>query len=646
VTGAGGAAWARALADTLLPAGLSAGQPVRLDCDEHAVADAARELGIPRDQAVGRLIACLHQEGLVSGQRGVRALARAGGGQPPAYLLGLAVLVLAASRMTTDERGSMAAYYQRLADLLGIPLQPGWPQVRGVPELVARFEDLSTWLADEENGRRGLLDLPADVHPSVVGLPISQSLLRAGDRAALGAFFERAGRLIDAGWDPVHQLRRWGGRHHLSAPLQDLLSRAEFHHALAAALRAAHRSWDGASIDATGRRLLPGLLALHMPPPVLILSIAVPAVAASVTAYGPGGEQITLDALTPAAVPLGWLEQARHGPLIAEAGGERVRILNGPVMLFESTPLGLVAVSAAAEDPLWVLTCQPELIAACPGSDRLAMPPSAPVGWALLCDVEPDVLGAELRSRREDEPWPPGSVAAVGGLRLANDVWLLDHPPQIVADLPEPAVVSIDDVAHGDLESDRPLSLEPIAHDPGIHHVDVGEQHLTVELAARGLRAGVGSLAVDLDPRRAHAGAAASDGMTRSVSGPLMSPLADDEGEPGLIVRYRSPVDVIDTDGSVRALGPPAPAAWLEHVGLPQAGPWEVPDPSRVAWLCVDAAGTKTVIARRPVDVPLTDEVLDVAEWYEQAQVIDRSDGSGAQRWQRLLDALRENELA
>ena len=645
MTGADSAAWARALADTLLPAGVSAGQPVRLDCDEHAVADAARVLGIPRDQAVGRLIACLHQEGLVSAQRGVSALARAGGGDPPAYLPGLAVLVLAASRMTTDERGSMAAYYQRLADLLGIPLQPGWPQVRGVPELVARFRDLSTWLADKEHGRRGLLDLPADVHPSVVGLPISQSLLRAGDRTALGAFFERAGRLIDAGWDPVHQLHRWGGRHHLSAPLQDLLSRAEFHHALAAALRAAHRSWDGASTDATGRRLLPGLLALHMPPSGLILSVTVPALAAPVTACGPGGEQISLDALTPAALPLAWLEQARHGPLIAEAGGERMRILNGPVMLFESTPLGLVAVSAAAEDPLWVLTCQPELIAACPGTHQMAMPPSAPVGWALLCDVEPDMLAAELRSRREDEPWPLGGVAAVGGLRLANEVWLLDHPPQIVADLPEPAVVSIDDVAHGDLESDRPLSLESIAHDAGIHHVDVGEQRLTVELAARGFRVGIGSLVVDLDPRRM-LGAAASGDMTRCVSGPLMSPLADDSGEPGLIVRYRSPVDVIDADGSVRALGPPAPAAWLEHVGLPQIGPWEIPDPGRVAWLCVDAAGTKTVIARRPVDVPLTDEVLDIAEWYERAQVIDRSDGRGAQRWKRLQDALMENELA
>lgn len=47
-------------------------------------------------------------------------------------------------------------------------------------------------------------------------------------------------------------------------------------------------------------------------------------------------------------------------------------------------------------------------------------------------------------------------------------------------------------------------------------------------------------------------------GTARHVSGPRASPLTDDNSEPGLIVRHRSPVDVIDTDGTVRALGPPA----------------------------------------------------------------------------------------
>jgi hypothetical protein len=645
VTGADNAAWSEALADALLPAGVSAGHPVRLNCDEFAVAAAARALGIPADQAVDQLIACLHAERLVSAQRGVGALARVSGGRPPAVLPGLAVLVLAASRMAGDERGTMAAYYQRLADLLGIPLQEGWPQVRGVPELAARFDDLAAWMNDEEDGRRGLLDLPDVVHPPVVGVPISQSLLRAGDRAALGSFFERAGRLIDAGWDPVHQLRGWGGRHQLSDPLQDLLTSTQLHQALAATLRAARHSWDGASTDASGRRLLPGLLALHLPPPALILSVTIPALGAPVTASGPGGERIALHALTPAAVPEAWLEAARLGPVTVDAGNERIRILAGPVMLFESSPLGLQAVAAAAEDPVWVLTCQASLVAACPDTQRLGGG-QLPLGWALLCDVEPDLLGDKLRSRRDDEQRPLAGVAAIGGLRLADEVWLLDHPPEVVADLPEPAPVSIDDVAHGDLESGRPLNLGPIAHDSGVHHVDVGEQRLTVELATRGPRAGIGSLAVDLDPRRVHAGAAAAAGMARHVSGPLASPLTDDNSEPGLIVRYRSPVDVIDTDGTVRALGPPAPAAWLEHVGLPQTGPWEIPEPSRVAWLCVDVAGAKTVIARQPIDVPLTDDALDVVEWYERARVVDRSDGRAAQRWQRLLEAMREDEVA
>jgi hypothetical protein len=634
------AAWTTALADTLLPADISAGRPVRLDCDDSAVADAGRLLGIPRAQATAQLVDCLRSERLISPDRGVTALARATSGQPPMYLTGLAVLVLAASRMATDQRASMREYYLRLADLLGIPLAPDWPQVRGVPDLVARFEDLTAWLAHTEDGRRGLLDVPGAVHPSIVGVPISQSLLRAGDRIALGAFFERTSHLIDAGWDPVHQLHGWGGRHQLTAPLLGLLARPDLHHTLAGALRAARRSWDGSTIDATGRRLLPGQLRLHLPPPALMLSVTVPALPAATTATGPDGTTIKLDAHTPAAVPMDWLRLAETGTVVITAGDERVRVLDGPTTLFENTPLGLQSISAAAEDPVWVLTCQQSLICACADSQRFAAA-GLPSGWALLCDIEPEQLHDELRIRRDDEDRPLQGVSSVGGLRLRGDVWLLDHPPQIVADLPEPAPVSIDDIAHGDLESGRALTLETIAHRSGVHHIDVGEQRLTVELAARGPRDGTGTLGVDLDPRRVYAGARPLADVARCVIGPLTLPAPADTSEPGLIVRYRSAVDIIDVDGTVRALGPPAPAAWLDHVGLPQNGPWEIPDPSRVVWLCVNAASGKFIVAQRPFDVPLTDDVLDVVEWYaDSQQLVDRTDGRATDRWRRLLTAL------
>jgi hypothetical protein len=633
------AAWTRTLADVVLPPGVSAGRPVRLDCDDGAVAEAGRRLGIARDHAVSEFVDCLHAEGLVHGRRGVAPLAAATAGDPPRYLAGLAVLVLAASRMASNERASMHVYYDRLADLLQISPVDTWPQVRGVPELVARFEDLTRWLAEHEHGRRGVLDLPADVHPTVVGVPIHQSLLRAGDRVTLGAFFERTSRLLDAGWDPVHQLRTWGGRRYLTAPVQQLLERPDLHQVLAGALRAARTAWDGSTVDAAGRRLLPGQLNLHLPPLAFTIAVTVPALGTACTGRGPDGHVLRLDPAVADAIPLDWLALAADGPVVAEAGTERVRVLAGPTMLFEVTSLGVQSIPAVAENPVWVLTCEEALIAACPPESRLNAP--LPDGWVLLCDVEPETLADELRVRRDDEQRPLAGVAAAGGLALGPEVWLLDHPPAVICDLPEPAPVSIDDRAHGDLEPGERLALDAIAHAAGVHHVDVGEQRLTVELVDHGPRVGTGSLGVDGDPRRVFAGARRLDGARGArITGAIVDP-PQPTSELPLMVRYRSPVDVIDVDGTTRNLAPPTPAAWLDHVGLPQDGPWAIEHPARVAWVCVDVPGRRFIVARTAVDVPVTDDVLDVVDWYGPGvQIVDRSDGRAAERWQRLVAAL------
>jgi hypothetical protein len=631
-------AWNTALADVLLPAGVSLGGPVRLACDDGAVAAAGRRLGVDSDPA-GDLTASLRDAGLLDDAHGLRAAARAAGGDPPQVLAGLAVLVLAASRMASDEQATMQAYYARLCDLLGMAPAPDWPQVRGVPELVRRFADLAAWLAGPEHGRRGLLDLPPDVHPEVVGVPINQALLRAGDRAALGAFFERVGRLMDAGWDPVHLLRAWGGRYRLTVPVQRLLDRPDLHGVLASALRAAHVAWDGSTLDADGRPLLAGQLTLHLAPGRLMLSVVVPALTAPTHAAGPGGTPLLLDAQTPAAVELIWLALAANGPVVADDDGRRVRLLPGPVILFEVTDLGMRAVATAAEDPMWVLTCDEALIAAATPEQRMVAG-ALPSGWVLLCDVEPDQLPDELRVGRPSDEQPLGGVATVGGLRLAPEVWLLDHPPLISSQLPEPAPVTIDERAHGYVEPGNMITLETIAHRSGVHHINIGHQRLCVELVDRGPRQGLGGLAFDADPRRVFAGAKPAADAAVRVRGALVEPPAP-VGELPLIVRYRNMVDVIDVDGAKRSLGPPPPAAWLDHVGLPADGPWEIPDPSRAAWVCVDAPGRRIVVARAAVDVPLTDDVADAVDWYgPDVRIIDRSGGGGADRWRRLVTAL------
>ncbi len=635
--------WTTALADTLLPPGVSAGRPVRLDCDDAAIAQAGRSLGVARVDAVNTLVDCLKREGAVDARSGVGPLA-VGGGDPPECLPGLCVLVLAASRMQGSERNTMAAYYVRLAGILGIPVRDAHPGVTGVRELVAHFDTLADWMEHHEAGERGLLDLPADVHPSIVGVPINQSLIRAGDRLALGSFFERASRLIDAGWDPVHQLARWGGRHQLSATLQALLEQPELHQPLAAALRATRTRWDGSTVDAAGHRVLAGQLTLHLPPGPFTIGLTVPALDHAVRATGPVGQTVDLDTATPAAVPLEWLAHAAEGPVVAGSGDGRIRVFAGPTLLFEVTDLGIQSVAAAVDDPVWVLTCDLRLISRCPSDSRY--PVALPGDWCLLCDVEPDLIDDDLRvDTPDDEERPLAGIAVVGGLRLADGVWLLGHPPQITADVPEPAPVTIDGQAHGDIETGRPLTLEHIADQPGMHRIEIGEQDIVVELAERGARDDVGGIGFDLDPRRVHAGAhALAADQQPALSGPLSRPTPA-PGPLPMIVRYRATVDIIEVDGTVRRQAPPAPAAWVEQAELPLDGPWEIADPERVVWVCVNAPTAKFVVSHRPADVPVNDDVLDVVDWFSNAhRVIDRSGGGAVERWQRLLDALAEAE--
>ncbi len=634
-------AWNHTLTSILLPDGLSGRVMVRLACDDVVVETAALELGVKSDGAAAALVADLKSEKLVSEELGLGPLVAANNGQPPLYLLGLDLLVLAASRMTSDEHASMRAYYARLADLLELPMRETWPGVLGVRELVERFKDLEKWMRDHERGSRGVLDLEDDPHPAIVGVPINQTLLRAGDRDTLKGFFLRAGRVIDAGWDPVTQLRRWGGRHRLSLPLQQLLDRPDLRDALGGALRGANRNWDGTILNDEGRTVVPSRLTLYPPPAPLAIGLSIPSVSGPVEVSGPDGDTIAVPAVGQASVPLDWLDHARSGALIRPAGNNlSVRVLPAQTILFEVTgaALGLESVDVALDSPIWALTCDEVLIDRCDEASRNLR--SLPQGWVLLCDIDPQLLSRDLRVEAGEESELAG-VEAVGGLKMGEGVWLFEHPPALVCDLPEPSPVTVDGVSHGDIERDQQLSLEQIAGKPGVHQIVVGEQEINIELVEHGPEDGVGGLGFVVDDHLLHAGVRAVDETNiQRICGPLVHPETT-AASTSIIVRYRCAVDVITVDGNVQNLGPPQPAAWHTHVGLPDAGPWEVPDADRVAWLCVEAQSGRFVVSHRAVDVPVTDEVLDLVEdFVDVTRIVDRSDGRAPERWDRLLSAL------
>jgi hypothetical protein len=634
-------AWNQALADALLPVDVNIGAPVRLACDDDGVEYAARQLGIARGEGLRDLVVGLKQQGLVSQRRGVAALAvgDSADDRPPPYLTGLALLVLAASRMASGEHQSMAAYYDRLAEVLGINVRDSWPQVAGVPELVARFADLAAWMNRPIAGRRGELDLPADVHPEIVGVPINQTLLRAGDRAALGGFFHRAGKLIDAGWDPAHQLARWGGRHRLSVPLAQILDRPELRAALSAALRAAYQAWDGSIIDELGRRNLPAQITLHPSPGRVVLGICVPALETSIDATDAFGRTVSLHPSRVEEAPLDWLTDARDKTTrLTCEDGTLVGVFRGPTIAFEVAGVNIRAIDRipAGSDALWALTCDETVIARCPPESRFGA--VLPPGWVLLCNVDASLLGSFAQ---DDPDRELGGVVLSGGLRFSSGTWMIDHPPSVRADLPEPAPVSIDGLSHGDLEPYDSLSLGSIAALAGTHDITIGDEAIVIEIASCGPREGIASLAISAAVPQLHSGvqpitelpgARICGATSEGLSQPFVPPL---------LVRYRATVEVIDADGTTRTLAPPSPAAWLAHVGLGAPSAWEIPNPEQVVWLCVNADRGKLVVAHAAIDVPLTEAVLDTVEWYhDYRRLIDRTDGRADQRWARLVNAL------
>jgi hypothetical protein len=196
---------------------------------------------------------------------------------PPPTLPVLAITVLAASEMRSDAAGAGHNYYIRLAEAL----LPDAPQnsleqlrhqlsTRGMfSAVVTMWKHLGQWLEDHD-GERGVSTIPANPgHYSRIGYPLSQTLMRRSDRAALTRFFDRM-HLTRAGIPGpdalLRLLRLWTSRRPqgysdrfieaLDDPdLQDLVK--PLIHDLAT-------SWDGKVVTADGLRRLEIRLAIDI----------------------------------------------------------------------------------------------------------------------------------------------------------------------------------------------------------------------------------------------------------------------------------------------------------------------------------------------------------------------------------------------
>ncbi len=584
--------WAVALLERLLPEG-RVGCAVVLCCDDEAVADAGSALGVSGGDAPAALAAAVRSAGGLTGAaRAARRFDRRSGRRPvPGHLAALGLLALAASRMGEDDDSPTQAYYTRLATLVGPPDSGGHPPYEGFAELCERgFATLADWLEKDQQGERGDLALPAEPWPRWVGTPISQVALRAADRRRLGVFFAQRSRQLDAGWDPAGTLAHHPARHQLTKPARLLLADPRRRPLLSAALRAARSAWDGTTVDPDGRRIFSGSLFAVLDPLAggLRLTLRIDGLEGAAQGRGPDGRPVSIPA-PPATleVPLAWLRQAREGPALIEQPDERaecaVRVLPGPLVLFEVGPLGLQETSCAAAEPVWALTCRADVHGGQPA--RCALPD----GWRLLADVDPACLPEEARAA---EPQPAAEALAlelVGGLPLGDGAWFAVAPPAVIGPPGLACELAADGAVVGRLRDGRPTRLDALTDREGTIRVEAGGLRRDVMLASRGTRQGHGGLRWRLDgPARAAGGPLADlpDEALPTIAGAL---IAGDGPRPlplpsGPWCRLQGTVWALLVDGTYELVRSPDCEQWLRSVGYAPGARWRLP--SRTVWAC------------------------------------------------------------
>lgn len=182
--------------------------------------------------------------------------------QPPATLPVLALSVLAATRMHTDEQARSSNYYLRLAQAL----LPGAPAadvdatrlaLRGGAFIaVAKmWQDFDRWLG-ERGGSAGISTIRDHPEHTRIGFPLSQALVRRSDRAALTRFFEalEISQLGVPSSDALLEyLRIWAARPRgLGEAFRRLLADDTLRPLLQPLVRGLAETWDGRVVTMEG----------------------------------------------------------------------------------------------------------------------------------------------------------------------------------------------------------------------------------------------------------------------------------------------------------------------------------------------------------------------------------------------------------
>lgn len=492
------ALWNEAVVQHFVLADASENEEIYLAITPRVLAGALAEVGggilAPDDAQVNfaDAVSKMYHTRVLPHSRKLQVLRRCGRDGLPECAAFLALSVLAAYRMHTDEGMAANAYYKRLDELLHCGLSGGLPRGFDQDEFEGLWLFLRAWL-DREHGRQMAMPGPDVGLRRYVAFPLTHVPLRQVDIERLPDFFDWAG--YEAGQRvPLERidadLSKWARvRGAFTNAGMDALA-DERRRAVLAQIAHELECWDGSHTDTQGRRTAPVEVFLHWERRIPLLAYLPRRPAAFPTVFDDGVHVFDagLD---------GWYEPlpigVEDGPELVsgfswEAAPNGIRIVlrragasaiamapsefAGPI---SHNGLLLGALGAALCRDALVLPAQKYLESVMGKRCAPVQPPNMPAGWALFTGVNPvrrlpppDGLEAlEIVTNLE--------IIPQGGLRLGRRwAWLAEAPPKLLVAGFGPGESAAIDGERVEVDDGGVIRDEGRLTRPGVHVVEVG----------------------------------------------------------------------------------------------------------------------------------------------------------------------------
>lgn len=499
------ALWNKAVVQHCLLADASENEEVYLTITPRVLAGALAEVGggiLAPDEAqvsFADAVSKMYHTRVLPHSRKLQVLRSCGVGLPECAAF-LALSVLAAYRMHTDEGMAANAYYKRLDELLRCGLSGGLPRGFDPDEFEGLWVFLRAWL-DREHGRNLAMPGPNVGLRRYVALPLTHVPLRQVDIERLPDFFTWAGyeaaervpiERIDA------DLSKWARlRGTFTNAGTDALA-DERRRAVLAQIAHELECWDGSHTDSQGRRTAPVEVFLNWERRIPLLYYLPRRPAAFPAVFDDGVHVFD-------AGQDGWYEPlpigVEDGPELVsgfswEAAPNGIRVVlrragASAIAMAPSEFAGHISHNGLLLGALGAALCRDALVV--PAQKYLdgvtgkrcmpVQPPNMPGGWALFTGINP--------VRRVP---PPAGLEALeivanleiipqGGLRLGRRwAWLAEAPPKLLVAGFGPGESAAIDGERVEVDDGGVIRDEGRLTRSGVHVVEVGRVRRRLEI--------------------------------------------------------------------------------------------------------------------------------------------------------------------